>query len=52
MSFITAAGLTSYGKHEGSSSLDLMSQAALAIDDEVTARSETFAVRPVPISRR
>ena len=34
MSFITGVGLTSYGKHEGSSSLDLMSQAAqLAITD-------------------
>ena len=28
MSFITGVGLTSYGRHEGSSSLDLMSQAA------------------------
>ena len=28
MSFITGVGLTSYGKHEGYSSLDLMSQAA------------------------
>ena len=28
MSFITGVGLTSYGKHEGSSSLDLMSKAA------------------------
>src|SRR6266436_1179511 len=27
MSFITGVGLTSYGKHEGSSSLDLMSKA-------------------------
>ena len=34
MSFITGVGLTSYGKHEGSSSLDLMSKAAeLAIAD-------------------
>src|ERR1035438_1789771 len=34
MSFITGVGLTSYGKHEGSSSLDLMSKAAeLAITD-------------------
>ena len=34
MSFITGVGLTSYGKHEGSSSLDLMSKAAeLAVAD-------------------
>ncbi len=34
MSYITGVGLTSYGKHEGSSSLDLMSKAAeLAIAD-------------------
>src|ERR1700752_2109940 len=34
MSYITGVGLTSYGKHEGSSSLDLMSRAAgLAIAD-------------------
>ena len=34
MSFITGVGLTSYGKHEGCSSLDLMSQAAaMAIAD-------------------
>src|SRR5438034_9383053 len=33
MSFITGVGLTPFGKHEGSSSLDLMSRAAeLAID--------------------
>jgi len=43
MSFITGVGLTSYGKHEGSSSLDLMSKAAeLAIADagrrDVTSR--------------
>ena len=41
MSFITGAGLTAFGKHEGSSSLDLMSQAAqLAIDDAGLKRSE------------
>src|SRR3954465_4918420 len=41
MSFITGVGLTSYGKHEGSSSLDLMSQAAeLAISDAGLKRSE------------
>ena len=28
MSFVTGVGLTSYGKHEGLSSLDLMSKAA------------------------
>ena len=28
MSYVTGVGLTSYGKHEGSSSLDLMSKAA------------------------
>jgi acetyl-CoA acetyltransferase len=34
MSFITGVGLTPYGRHEGSSSLDLMSKAAeLAITD-------------------
>ena len=41
MSFITGVGLTSYGKHEGSSSLDLMSQAAeLAISDAGLKRAE------------
>ena len=41
MSFITGAGLTSYGKHEGSSSLDLMSKAAdLAVADAGLKRSE------------
>ena len=41
MSFITGVGLTSYGKHEGSSSLDLMSQAAeLAIADAGLKRAE------------
>src|SRR5256886_7544116 len=41
MSFITGVGLTPYGKHEGSSSLDLMSKAAeLAIADAGLKRSE------------
>ena len=34
MSYITGVGLTAYGKHEGSSTLDLMSKAAtMAIAD-------------------
>ncbi len=41
MSYITGVGLTPFGKHEGSSSLDLMSQAAaLALADAGLARSE------------
>src|SRR5712672_2527617 len=41
MSFVTGVGLTSYGKHEGSSSLDLMSKAAeLAIADAVLKRAD------------
>src|ERR1700743_850992 len=41
MSFITGVGLTAYGKHEGSSSLDLMSRAAeLAIADAGLKRAE------------
>jgi acetyl-CoA acetyltransferase len=41
MSFITGVGLTPYGRHEGSSSLDLMSRAAqLAITDAGLERSE------------
>ena len=41
MSFITGVGLTAYGKHEGSSSLDLMSKAAqLAIADAGLKRGE------------
>jgi acetyl-CoA acetyltransferase len=41
MSYITGVGLTSYGKHEGSSSLDLTSQAAaLALADAGLVRSE------------
>jgi 3-oxoacyl-[acyl-carrier-protein] synthase III len=41
MSFITGVGLTAYGRHEGSSSLDLMSRAAeLAIADAGLKRGE------------
>jgi acetyl-CoA acetyltransferase len=41
MSFITGVGLTAYGRHEGSSSLDLMSRAAqLAISDAGLERGE------------
>src|ERR1700692_4853669 len=45
MSFITGVGLTSYGKHEGSSSLDLMSKAAeLAIADAGLKRADINGV--------
>ena len=45
MSYITGAGLTSFGRHEGSSSLDLMSQAAaLALADAGLKRSEIDGV--------
>ena len=41
MSFITGVGLTAFGRHEGSSSLDLMSRAAeLAIADAGLKRSD------------
>src|SRR5689334_423886 len=41
MSYITGVGLTSYGKHEGSNSLDLMSKAAtLAIADAGLKRAD------------
>jgi acetyl-CoA acetyltransferase len=41
MSYITGVGLTSFGKHEGSSSLDLMSQAAaLALADAGLTRGQ------------
>jgi acetyl-CoA acetyltransferase len=41
MSYITGTGLTAFGKHEGRSSLDLMSMAAqLALDDAGLKRSE------------
>src|SRR6201988_3484301 len=41
MSFITGVGLTAFGRHEGSSSLDLMSRAAeLAITDAGLKRGD------------
>jgi len=41
MSFVTGVGLTAYGRHEGKSTLDLMSEAAsLAIADAGLARGE------------
>src|SRR4051794_7052277 len=45
MSFITGVGLTAFGRHEGSSSLDLMSKAAeLAIADAGLKRAEIDGV--------
>jgi acetyl-CoA acetyltransferase len=45
MSYITGVGLTSYGKHEGSTSLSLMSQAAaLAIADAGLKRNDIDGV--------
>ncbi len=45
MSYITGVGLTSYGKHEGLTSLDLMSKAAeLAITDAGLKRGEVDGV--------
>jgi acetyl-CoA acetyltransferase len=45
MSYITGVGLTSYGKHEGLTSLDLMGKAAeLAIADAGLTRSEVDGV--------
>src|SRR5881275_2046585 len=45
MSFITGVGLTSFGRHEGASTLDLMSRAAeLAISDAGLKRSEVDGV--------
>src|SRR3954468_24534583 len=45
MSFITGVGLTSFGRHEGSSTLDLMSRAAeLAIADAGLKRAEIDGV--------
>src|SRR3974390_398823 len=45
MSYITGVGLTSYGKHEGSSSLDLMSKAAaLALSDAGLKRANIDGV--------
>src|ERR1700712_5486558 len=41
MSFITGVGLTSFGRHEGASTLDLMSRAAeLAVADAGLKRGE------------
>lgn len=41
MSFITGSGLTSFGRHEGLNSLDLMSQASQqALDDAQRTRSD------------
>ena len=49
MSYITGVGFASFGKHEGSSSIDLMSEAAaLKRGDRVSARSVQFAGRLVP----
>src|ERR1700712_5145901 len=45
MSFITGVGLTSFGRHEGASTLDLMSRAAeLAIADAGLKRAEIDGV--------
>jgi acetyl-CoA acetyltransferase len=45
MSFITGVGLTAFGRHEGSSSLDLMSKAAeLAVADAGLKRTEIDGV--------
>ena len=45
MSFITGVGLTPYGKHEGSSSLDLMTEAAeLAVADAGLKRADIDGV--------
>ena len=45
MSFVTGVGLTPYGRHEGSSSLDLMSKAAeLAITDAGLKRHQIDGV--------
>ena len=45
MSFITGVGLTAFGRHEGSSSLDLMSKASeLAITDAGLTRAEIDGV--------
>jgi acetyl-CoA acetyltransferase len=45
MSFITGVGLTSFGRHQGSSTLDLMSKAAeLAISDAGLERGEIDGV--------
>lgn len=45
MSYLVGSGLTSYGKHEGSSTLDLMSQASnLALKDAGLSRSDIDGV--------
>src|ERR1041384_2902509 len=45
MSFITGVGLTSFGRHEGASTLDLMSRAAkLGIADAGLQRNEIDGV--------
>ena len=45
MSFITGVGLTAYGKHEGCSTLDLMSEAAtLALADSGLKRGDIDGV--------
>src|SRR5438309_2464221 len=45
MSFITGVGLTSFGRHEGASTLDLMSQAAeMAVADAGLKRGEIDGV--------
>src|SRR3984893_15025251 len=45
MSFVTGVGVTPFGRHEGSSSLDLMSRAAaLAISDAGLRRAEIDGV--------
>src|SRR4030081_3618362 len=45
MSFITGVGLTSFGRHDGSSTLDLMSRAAdLAIADAGLKRNDVDGI--------
>ena len=45
MSYLVGSGLTSYGKHEGSSTLDLMSEASnLALKDAGLSRSDIDGV--------
>jgi 3-oxoacyl-[acyl-carrier-protein] synthase III len=45
MSYLVGSGLTSYGKHEGSSTLDLMSQASnLALKDAGLSRADIDGV--------
>ena len=47
MSYITGVGLTSFGRHDGSSSLDLMSQAA-SQPAPAAAPAQTAASAPPP----